>query len=146
LKAAKWTLAYSRYTDFAGLEGYCHLVAGIVGEVAAKIFGQTDAATTTYAHKLGLAFQLTNILRDVGEDALRGRIYLPLQELERSTFRPATSLSASIPSALPPSCNFKLHAPSSCMTKPWPCCPKPIAAPKTRADDGQHLPHPAARD
>ncbi len=66
-----------------GSSAICHLVAGIVGEVAAKIFGQTDAATTTYAHKLGLAFQLTNILRDVGEDALRGRIYLPLQELER---------------------------------------------------------------
>ena len=83
IEGCEMDLAYSRYTDFAGLERYCHLVAGIVGEVAAKIFGQTDAATTTYAHKLGLAFQLTNILRDVGEDALRGRIYLPLQELER---------------------------------------------------------------
>ncbi|NBW86930.1 MAG: hypothetical protein EBR23_08920, partial [Planctomycetia bacterium] len=51
---------------------------GVVGEVAARIFGQTQDATTDYAHKLGLAFQLTNIIRDVGEDALRGRIYLPL--------------------------------------------------------------------
>jgi phytoene synthase len=54
-----------------------------VGEVAAKIFGQTDPATTQYAHTLGLAFQLTNILRDVGEDALRGRIYLPIDELKQ---------------------------------------------------------------
>jgi phytoene synthase len=59
------------------------LVAGVVGEVAARIFGQTDDATTLYAHKLGLAFQMTNIIRDVGEDALRGRIYLPLDEQQR---------------------------------------------------------------
>ena len=76
-------LDQSRYLDFANLQGYCHLVAGVVGEVAARIFGQTDPATTTYAHKLGLAFQLTNIIRDVGEDAVRGRIYLPVNELQR---------------------------------------------------------------
>lgn len=76
-------LEQTRYLDFAGLQRYCHLVAGIVGEVAAQIFGQTDAQTTTYAHKLGQAFQLTNIIRDVGEDALRGRIYLPVSELQQ---------------------------------------------------------------
>ena len=76
-------LNQTRYLDFAGLQTYCHLVAGVVGEVAANIFGQTDDATTTYAHTLGLAFQLTNIIRDVGEDALRGRIYLPIDELQR---------------------------------------------------------------
>lgn len=76
-------LAQNRYLDFPGLTQYCHLVAGIVGEVAARIFGQTEDATTAYAHKLGLAFQLTNIIRDVGEDALRGRIYLPVNELQQ---------------------------------------------------------------
>jgi 15-cis-phytoene synthase len=76
-------LEQTRYLDFPALERYCHLVAGIVGEVSAHIFGQTDPATTAYAHKLGLAFQLTNIIRDVGEDALRGRIYLPISELQR---------------------------------------------------------------
>ena len=76
-------LNQTRYLDFAGLQTYCHLVAGIVGEVAANIFGRTDASTTAYAHTLGLAFQLTNIIRDVGEDALRGRIYLPIDELQR---------------------------------------------------------------
>ena len=55
----------------------------MVGEVAARIFGQTDPATTQYAHKLGLAFQLTNIIRDVGEDAMRGRLYLPVNELQQ---------------------------------------------------------------
>jgi len=58
-------------------------VAGVVGEVSAAIFGQTDPATTQYAHKLGQAFQLTNIIRDVGEDAMRGRIYLPVNELQQ---------------------------------------------------------------
>ena len=76
-------LEQSRYLDFAGLARYCHLVAGVVGEVAASIFGRTEAATVTYAHRLGLAMQLTNIIRDVGDDARRGRIYLPVSELKQ---------------------------------------------------------------
>jgi 15-cis-phytoene synthase len=76
-------LQQSRYLDFPGLQRYCHLVAGIVGEVAASIFGQTTPQTTAYAHKLGLAFQLTNIIRDVGDDARLGRIYLPVNELKQ---------------------------------------------------------------
>ncbi len=83
IEGCRMDLEQTRYLDFPGLERYCHLVAGIVGEVAARIFGQTDAATTQYAHTLGLAFQLTNIIRDVGEDAMRGRIYLPVNELQR---------------------------------------------------------------
>ncbi len=76
-------LTQTRYLDYPGLQRYCHLVAGVVGEVAARIFGQTDPATTAYAHKLGQALQLTNIIRDVGEDAIRGRIYLPMSELQQ---------------------------------------------------------------
>ena len=76
-------LEQTRYLDYPGLQRYCHLVAGVVGEVAAGIFGQTQTATTGYAHKLGQALQLTNILRDVGEDAMRGRIYLPVNELQQ---------------------------------------------------------------
>jgi len=76
-------LQQTRYLDFAGLSRYCHLVAGVVGEVAANIFGRTEAATVAYAHQLGLAMQLTNIIRDVGDDARRGRIYLPLEELKQ---------------------------------------------------------------
>ncbi|WP_309678869.1 presqualene diphosphate synthase HpnD [Polaromonas sp.] len=83
IEGCQMDLAQNRYLDFPGLQRYCHLVAGIVGEVAAQIFGQTQEATTAYAHKLGLAFQLTNIIRDVGEDAMRGRIYLPLNELQQ---------------------------------------------------------------
>ena len=76
-------LTQTRYLDYPNLQRYCHFVAGVVGEVAARIFGQTQAATTDYAHKLGQALQLTNILRDVGEDAMRGRIYLPVNELQQ---------------------------------------------------------------
>ena len=77
-----------RYPDFKQLNLYCHRVAGVVGEVAALIFGHSDAnpldrSTLKYANRLGLAFQLTNIIRDVGEDARRGRIYLPQDELAR---------------------------------------------------------------
>lgn len=76
-------LEQTRFLDFAGLARYCHLVAGIVGEVAANIFGRTQPATVEYAHRLGRAMQLTNIIRDVGDDARRGRIYLPIDELQR---------------------------------------------------------------
>ena len=72
-----------RYLDFAGLELYCHRVAGVVGLMSAEIFGYADPATRGYARDLGVAFQLTNIIRDVGEDARRGRIYLPQHDLAR---------------------------------------------------------------
>jgi phytoene synthase len=83
IQGCEMDLSQTRYLDYPGLQGYCHLVAGVVGEVSALIFGQTQAATTAYAHKLGQAFQLTNIIRDVGEDAMRGRIYLPMSELQQ---------------------------------------------------------------
>ncbi len=75
-------LDQTRYADYRALRLYCHRVAGVVGEVSAQIFGYTDRATLKYAALLGLAFQLTNIIRDVGEDARRGRIYLPQDELQ----------------------------------------------------------------
>ena len=83
IEGCQMDLEQSRYLDYLGLQRYCHLVAGVVGEVAARIFGQTQEATTQYAHTLGQALQLTNILRDVGEDAMRGRIYLPVNELQQ---------------------------------------------------------------
>jgi phytoene synthase len=72
-----------RYVDFAELETYCERVAGVVGRMSAEIFGYEEPATRDYARDLGIAFQLTNIIRDVGEDARRGRIYLPQQDLAR---------------------------------------------------------------
>jgi phytoene synthase len=74
-------LDYNAYPDFEALKVYCHRVAGVVGILSAKIFGYTNPSTLDYAADLGLALQLTNIVRDVGEDARRHRIYLPLHEL-----------------------------------------------------------------
>jgi len=76
-------LDQTRYLDYQALHHYCYRVASVVGLLAAEIFGYQDRATLQYAHDLGLAFQLTNIIRDVGEDARRGRVYLPLDELKR---------------------------------------------------------------
>ncbi len=76
-------LTRTRYLDFAGLEHYCYLVAGVVGMLAAGIFGYRNARTLEYARTLGTAFQLTNIIRDIGEDARKNRIYLPMEDLRR---------------------------------------------------------------
>jgi phytoene synthase len=76
-------LEQNRYLDFPGLSLYCRRVAGVVGEMASGVFGRSDPVTLRYAETLGLAFQLTNIIRDVGEDARKGRIYLPIEDLQR---------------------------------------------------------------
>ena len=76
-------LHQTRYLDYAGLQKYCWHVAGVVGILSASIFGASNPQTLQYAEKLGLAFQLTNIIRDVGEDARKGRIYLPVSELQQ---------------------------------------------------------------
>ncbi|MEN9880431.1 MAG: presqualene diphosphate synthase HpnD [Pseudomonadota bacterium] len=76
-------LEYSRYPDFKSLSLYCYRVAGVVGLLSAEIFGVTDRKTLRYATELGTALQLTNIIRDVGEDARRGRIYIPVDELQQ---------------------------------------------------------------
>ncbi len=83
IEGCQTDLDQTRFLDYPALQRYCHLVAGVVGEVAANIFGRTQDATVAYAHQLGLAMQLTNIIRDVGDDARRGRIYLPVSELQR---------------------------------------------------------------
>lgn len=76
-------LLQARYLDFKGLSLYCYRVASVVGLLSAETFGYQDRVTLKYAHDLGMAFQLTNIIRDVGEDARRGRIYLPMDELKQ---------------------------------------------------------------
>lgn len=83
IEGCQMDLEQTRYLDYPGLQRYCHLVAGVVGEVASGIFGRSEPATIAYAHKLGQALQLTNIIRDVGDDARRGRIYLPISELQQ---------------------------------------------------------------
>jgi phytoene synthase len=76
-------LNFNRYQDFKQLQLYCYRVASVVGVLSAQIFGFNNRKTLKYAHDLGMAFQLTNIIRDVGEDARRNRIYIPLDELAK---------------------------------------------------------------
>jgi len=76
-------LTQTRYLDWPGLERYCDLVAGVVGLLAAGIFGYRNPRTLEYARELGIAFQLTNVIRDVGEDARKNRIYLPMEDMQR---------------------------------------------------------------
>lgn len=87
-------LDQTRYLDFPGLQRYCWHVAGVVGILSASIFGVTDPQTLAYAERLGLAFQMTNIIRDVGEDARKGRIYLPANELQKFGVTAADILNA----------------------------------------------------
>ena len=87
-------LQQSRYLDFKALSLYCYRVASVVGLLAAEIFGFQDRKTLKYAHDLGMAFQLTNIIRDVGEDSRRGRVYLPMDELKRFEVPVADILNA----------------------------------------------------
>jgi phytoene synthase len=83
IRGVEMDLSKSRYETFEELYGYCYLVASTVGLMCRKIFGSKNEATRAYAVNLGIALQLTNILRDVKDDAARGRIYLPLEELRR---------------------------------------------------------------
>jgi phytoene synthase len=86
-------LTHHRYPDFEALKVYSHRVAGVVGQLSAGIFGYRNPATLDYAEALGIAFQLTNIIRDVGEDARRDRVYLPQDELARFGLEPGDILA-----------------------------------------------------
>ena len=81
---------FQSYATFADLYRYCYLVASVVGLVCIRIFGYLDVRAEQLAEETGIAFQLTNILRDVREDAERGRLYLPLEDLERCGVDPAS--------------------------------------------------------
>ena len=88
-------LSHARYADFAELQHYCQCVAGVVGRLITRILGFTQPQTLDYADKMGLALQLTNIIRDVGEDARMGRIYLPVTELQQYDVPAAAILNGS---------------------------------------------------
>jgi 15-cis-phytoene synthase len=81
LEGIEWDLTVRRYPSFDALEAYCERVAGAVGLVSLHVFGFDDDAAPGHARDLGVALQLVNIMRDVAEDAGRGRIYLPLDEM-----------------------------------------------------------------
>lgn len=87
-------LDQTRYLDYTAMKRYCWHVASVVGILSASIFGVSNLKTLEYAEQLGLAFQLTNIIRDVGEDARKGRIYLPVNELQQFGVTAADLLNA----------------------------------------------------
>jgi phytoene synthase len=93
LEGMEMDLRQNRYLDFAALKRYAYLVAGVVGEISAGVFGYSDPRTLEFAGRLGLALQLINVIRDVGDDARRGRVYLPLDELQRFGVRAADLLA-----------------------------------------------------
>jgi phytoene synthase len=88
IRGVEMDLDINRYATFAELEEYCYRVASVVGLLSVEVFGYRDPACRQYAVYLGKALQLTNILRDVRADAQRGRIYVPLSELERCQVSP----------------------------------------------------------
>ena len=92
-------LNQNRYLDHVALQKYCWHAAGVVGILSASIFGIKNPQTKQFAEKLGLAFQLTNIIRDVGEDARKGRIYLPVNELQQFSVPASDILNARYSSA-----------------------------------------------
>ncbi|OJW83598.1 presqualene diphosphate synthase HpnD [Thiobacillus sp. 65-1402] len=120
-------LDHLRYPDFKSLNLYCYRVAGVVGEVAAAIFGgprsADDRAVRRYAHELGLAFQLTNIIRDVGEDARRGRIYLPQDELARFGAREADILDGVTTPAFQALMQFQFERAAACYERAFAALP-----------------------
>jgi phytoene synthase len=111
LQGMAMDLRYHGYETFADLKLYCHCVASTVGMLAATVFGYTNANTLEYAKQLGMAFQLVNIIRDIGEDARRGRIYIPEEYLAEFNIQPTDILKLQIPD------NANFHALMSKMTK-----------------------------
>jgi phytoene synthase len=107
LDGMEMDLQQNRYLDFTTLQRYAHRVAGVVGEMSASIFGYRNAATLEYASRLGLALQLINIIRDVGDDARRGRVYLPLDELQRFGVTVADVLHARVAEGFVPLMQFQ---------------------------------------
>jgi len=107
LEGMQMDLRQTRYLDYPSLQRYCHLVAGVVGEMSAGIFGATVDTTLAYARSLGQSLQMVNILRDVGEDARRGRIYLPIDDLQRFNVKAADLLEARYVDGFPPLMRFE---------------------------------------
>jgi len=114
LDGMRMDLTQTRYLDFTALARYCHLVAGVVGELSAGIFGLTDPGTAVYARKLGLALQLINVVRDVGEDARRGRIYIPIDELQRFGVKAADLLDTRYVEGYLPLMKFQAQRARAC--------------------------------
>ena len=102
-------LVKDRYETFEDLEAYCYRAASVVGLVCLPIFGYRDEEARKHAVDLGIAMQLTNIIRDVDEDRRRGRIYIPLEDLRRFGCSEAALLSGTAESGLPELVKFQVE-------------------------------------
>jgi len=116
-------LTQSRYLDWPGLEKYCYRVAGVVGLLAAGIFGYRNTSTLSYARELGIAFQLTNIVRDVGEDARKNRIYLPMEDMKRFNVTAADILNAKETPAFVELMKFEAQRAKDCYARAFDALP-----------------------
>jgi phytoene synthase len=116
-------LTQSRYLDWPGLEQYCYRVAGVVGLLAAGIFGYRNTSTLSYARELGIAFQLTNIVRDVGEDARKNRIYLPMEDMKRFNVTAADILNAKETPAFVELMKFEAQRAKDCYARAFAALP-----------------------
>ena len=126
---------------------YCWHVASVVGILSASIFGVTNPQTLEYAEKLGLAFQLTNIIRDVGEDARKGRIYLPVNELQQFGVTAADLLNARHSDKFEALMRFQAERAQATVRRSVRAAAEGRPArPASGPDDGGDLPHRARRN
>ena len=119
LSGMEMDLVKTRYASFAELEQYCYRVAGVVGLMCIEIFGYTRPETRIYAERLGTAFQLTNILRDLGQDGEAGRIYLPQEDLARFGCTEADILGHRLTPAFRELMNFEVGRARAFTPRPW---------------------------
>jgi phytoene synthase len=117
-------LTQTRYLDYIALQRYCWHVASVVGILSASIFGATEPKTLEFAEKLGLAFQLTNIIRDVGDDARKGRIYLPINEMQQFGVTAADVLNARPSEKFTALMQFQYDRAQSCYEEAFALLPK----------------------
>jgi 15-cis-phytoene synthase len=120
LAGVRMDISISRYATWADLWIYCYRVASTVGQMSMHITGAVDRAATNYAIRLGVALQLTNILRDVGEDARQGRIYLPLADLARFGYRPEELLAGVIDARFVALMGFEIARARALYAQAWP--------------------------
>lgn len=117
IDGAEQDLRVTRYGTFEELRAYCYKVASAVGLVCVEIFGYSDPAARGHAETLGIGMQLTNILRDVAEDARLGRIYLPAEELARFGVREEDVLAGRMTPAFGELMKFQVARARECFAK-----------------------------
>ena len=139
-------LDQTRYLDWPGLRKYCWHAAGVVGELSAGVFGYSDPRTLVYAEKLGLAFQMTNIIRDVGDDARRGRIYIPVNDMQQFEVKASDILNGEYSERFSALMKFQADRARELYREAMRSLPEADRRAAAGPDDGGHLSRAARRD